>query len=228
MEASYGYLAQSVGDVPHDASSWIDAQKKRFRPWEILRADVVLARRKFAALITRLPQKRLVFLDETGINRSMARSHGWSPKGEPLVDYRPTNRGDNFTVIGAVSCDRIICNQTIKGALNIARWTDFVRKRLAPRLSEGDILIMDNLRIHHHADALDILENKGVEVLFLPPYSPDFNPIEPVWAYMKWRLKTFAERDPASLPRTVWKALLSVTPKLLAAWFEHCRNAQVN
>lgn len=158
----------------------------------------------------------------------MARSHGWSPVGEPIIDFRPASRGQNYTVIGAVSDDRVVCHQTIQGGLNIESWTEFVRDVLVPRLEPGQILVMDNLRIHHNHKARDILSNAGVEVLFLPPYSPDFNPIEPVWAHMKWRMKTFAERDPKNLKRTVWRALLSITPKLLKNWFQHCRTAQAN
>lgn len=164
----------------------------------------------------------VVFLDETSCNIQMARQHGWAPRGEHVYDYVPGSRGPNITVVGAITRDRVLCHDVMKGALNKEKWRAFVEDKLAPRLYPGDILVLDNLQVHKDPEALALLEGQGVIVLFQPPYSPDLNPIEFCWAFIKRLLRKLGERRVENMKAAIGRALKRVTSSLLEGWYQHC------
>jgi transposase len=165
---------------------------------------------------------RVVVLDETGCNAQLTPEYGWAIRGERLVDRRPAARGKNLSVVGAVRVDRVLCHQEFEGALNAERWMEFVSKTLIPVMYPGDILLLDNLQIHKNIEALELIEAAGVEVKFLPAYSPDFSPIELCWSFLKHHVRRLRERSIPALRRAVWRSLLRVTGKHLRAWFAKC------
>lgn len=172
---------------------------------------------------------RLIFIDETGCNVQLTREYGWSICGERVIDRRPGSRGRNLTVVGAIREDRVLCHEKFEGALNGKRWLAFVTKTLCPQLFPGDVVVLDNLRVHKNAEAIALIEAEGATVRFLPPYSPDMNPIEMCWSFVKHQLRGLRERTAAGLRRGVWRALMRVTGRHLRGWFEHsCTNLQVN
>jgi len=156
-------------------------------------------RRAFQRWLRHIDPRRLVFLDESGANLAMGRSHAWLPRGTVLVEPRPMNWGDNFTMVGAIRVDRWLTMATYWGALNTTRFVAWVRRYLARRLRRGDIVVMDNLPAHKARAARDLIERAGATVRFLPPYSHDFNPIEPGWALIKKRIRTVAPRTGTTL-----------------------------
>lgn len=164
----------------------------------------------------------VVFLDETSCNIQMARQHGWALRGEHVYDYVPGSRGPNITVVGAITRDRVLCYDVMKGALNKEKWRAFVEEKLAPRLYPGDILVLDNLQVHKDPEALAMLEEQGVVVLFQPPYSPDLNPIELCWAFIKRLLRKLRERRVDNMKAAIGRALKRVTSSLLEGWYQHC------
>lgn len=161
----------------------------------------------------------MIFIDETGCNVQLAPEWGWAPAGERLVDRRPGNRGKNLSVVGAIRQDRVLCHAKFEGALNGPKWKSFVEKVLRPRLYPGDVVVMDNLRVHKNAEALALIENAGATVRFFPPYSPDMNPIELCWSFVKHHLRRLRERTFDGLQRGVWRALMRVTGRHLESWF---------
>jgi transposase len=165
---------------------------------------------------------KVVVIDETGCNIKLTPEYGWAIRGERLVDRRPACRGKNLSVVGAVRVDRVLCHDKFEGALNGERWLRFVEKTLCAHLYPGDIVLLDNLAIHKNTEAVALIEATGATVKFLPPYSPDLSPIEMCWSFVKHHLRRLRERDIPALRRGVWRVLMRVTGRHLAAWFEKC------
>jgi transposase len=201
-------------------------EKKQFTPTEQLKERVQAQRVAFAERIGAIEWDRLVFLDESGFNLAMTPSRGWGPKGARVMDCKPANWGENLSVIGAIRVDRVHCHQTLEGAVNGPRFVEFVEKRLCRFLQEGDVVVMDNLRAHHVPAVREAIENQGAELLFMPPYSPDLNPIELCWSFIKNVVRRCKERKPDQLKRAIRNALLRVRSKMLENWFSHCVPAQ--
>lgn len=201
-------------------------EKKQFTPSEQLKERVQAQRLEFLRRIGTIDWNRLVFLDESGFNLSMTPSRGWGPRGARVNDCKPANWGENLSVIGAIRVDRVHCHQTLEGAVNGTRFVQFVEKRLCPILQLGDVVIMDNLRAHHIPAVRQAIEAEGAELLFLPPYSPDLNPIELCWSFIKNVVRRRKERTEERLKRAIRSAFLRVRTRMLANWFAHCVPAQ--
>jgi transposase len=165
--------------------------------------------------------RRLVFLDEAGANLAMGRSHAWVRKGTEYVEPRPMNWGTNLTLIGAIRCDGWVTLATRWKAMTADRFTDWVRRHLAPRLRRGDIVLLDNLPAHRTPRARRLVEARGATLKFLPPYSYDFNPLEPAWGLVKKRIRSVAPRTARSLRRVAQAARHVVRPHHCRQWFAH-------
>jgi transposase len=160
-------------------------------------------RQDFVAAIAVVPTEHLVFLDEAGSNRAMTPAHAWAPAGQRAVAQKPCNHGKNITMLGAVRVDGPVALRSYVGAMDTNRFEHWLRRVLGPRLKPGDVVVMDNLRAHHGACVTQIIESFGACVLYLPPYSPDLNPIEMVWSVMKHKLRRAGARSVARLKRTI-------------------------
>ena len=164
---------------------------------------------------------RLVFLDEAGANIAMGRSHAWVMRGEEFVEPRPMNWGDNLTLIGAVRSSGWVTLGTRWGATTKVTFTAWMRDRLAPKLRRGDIVLLDNLKAHKAPAVRAFIEARGATLKFLPPYSHDFNPIEPVWALVKKDIRMFAPRSADALRRVARAARHVVRPDHCQHFFAH-------
>jgi transposase len=162
-----------------------------------------------------------VFLDESGANLAMGRSHAWLPRGQELIEARPMNWGTNLSMVGAMRVTGWMTLATYWGAINTARFVAWVRRRLVPRLLAGDIVVMDNLAAHKARAVRELVEAAGAEVKYLPPYSYDFNPIESGWALIKKRIRAVAPRTADHLRCTAQRARRVVQPRHCRAWFAH-------
>jgi len=167
----------------------------------------------------RVDPARLVFLDESGANTSMTRSHAWLARGEELVEPRPANWGINLTMIGAMRLDGWLTMSTFFKTANRERFVRWIRRRLAPKLRPGDIVVMDNAQAHHDLRVRTTIEARGAELEYLPPYSPDLNPIEPGWALTKQFIKRIAPRSAHTLRRTAHLGRRQVLPRHCEGWF---------
>ena len=167
----------------------------------------------------RIDPSRLVFLDESGANTSMARSHVWVRRGEEFIEPRPANWGLNLTMIGAMRIDGWLTMSTFFKTANRERFVAWIRSSLVPKLRFGDVVIMDNAQAHHDPRVRSIIESHGATVQYLPPYSPDLNPIEPGWALTKKHIKKVAPRTASALRKAAHAGRRQVRPAHCVGWF---------
>ena len=137
------------------------------------------------------------------------------------LDPRPMNWGTSLTMIGAMRLSGWITMSTMFGSANADRFVAWVRKRLLPKLRRGDVVILDNARAHKDPRFVAAVEARGARVEFLPPYSPDLNPIEPGWALTKKHIRRVAPRDRVTLRKVAHAGRRRVRPTHCRAWFHH-------
>ena len=162
-----------------------------------------------------------MFLDESGANIAMGRSHAWVQRGSELVEPRPRNWGDNLTLIGAIRAAGWVTMSTWWHATTADRFVAWVRRRLAPKLRTGDIVVMDNLGAHKDSRVEGLIEAHGASLHYLPPYGCDLNPMEPGWGFIKKRLRGSAARTGPALRRTAQRAARAIRPRHCRNWFAH-------
>jgi len=163
-----------------------------------------------------------VFLDESAANTNMTRLRGRALRGQRVHDHAPAGHWGATTMIGAVRLDGTTACMTIEDATDTEVFRAFVQQVLLPTLRPGDVVIMDNLSPHKNLETVRLLEQAGMRVRFLPPYSPDFNPIEKLWSKVKAALRAAKARTIAALNTAIAAALDSVTPEDAAGWFASC------
>lgn len=169
-----------------------------------------------------LDPDKLVFLDETWAKTNMTRPRGRAPCGQRLVCHAPFGHWQTTTFLAGLHCTGLVAPLVIDGALNGALFLKYVQQQLAPTLQPGDILILDNLSSHKVAGVREAIEAVGAQVLYLPPYSPDFNPIELAFSKFKWLLRSNECRDVETLWQTCGQLLDRFTPSECAHYFRHC------
>jgi transposase len=185
------------------------------------RPDVATRRQTFLKAIRRMPLDRLVFLDESGVHLAMHRTHTWVKRGTEYVERVPMNWGRTLTLLGAIRRTGWVVLQTMFATANADRFVTWLRRQLLPTLYRGDVLVMDNLRAHHDPRVGPLCRRHGVRVMYLPPYSPDLNPIEPGWALEKQHVRKHAPRTADDLRRIARRARHRVTPQHCRRWFAH-------
>ena len=166
-----------------------------------------------------LDPARLVFIDETGATTKMARLRGRSPRGERCRASVPHGHWKTTTLVAGLRLDGMTAPMVIDGAMNGAAFTAYAETLLAPTLRPGDVVVMDNLPAHKVRGAREAIESAGAIVLFLPPYSPDFNPIEQAFAKIKALLRKAAARTIGALEQAIADALDAFTPQECANYF---------
>lgn len=180
------------------------------------------AREDYRAQAAALPAGRMRFIDESGINLAMTRRYGRAAPGQRVEDAVPFNPGPNVSVVGCLSRRGIDAVMTIEGATNGAAFLAYVRQVLVPTLETGDIVMMDNLKAHKVEGVREAIEAAGGSLVYLPPYSPDFSPIEPCWSKIKTALRAAKARTHEALDQALVAALDKVTPQDARNWFAHC------
>jgi transposase len=177
-------------------------------------------RRRYRAKVGRIEPKRLVFVDETGVNTSMTRSHARAPRGERAVGAVPTS-WSSTTVIAAVGLDGVKAPLVFPGATDTTAFQEYVDQVLAPELKPGDVVVFDNLTPHLAPGVAASIEAAGATVLRLPPYSSDYNPIEELWSKFKAKLRAIGARTKENLYQAIGDALDQVTVQDILGWFNH-------
>ena len=162
------------------------------------------------------------FIDESGNNLALTRLFGRAAPGERISEGVPQNRGENVTMLAAIGLGGVSAPMTVNGAVDGEVFLVYVREVLAPTLREGDILVMDNLSAHQVAGVREAIEAKGARLEYLPPYSPDYNPIEKCWSKLKTFLRRVKARTREALEAALKEALLTITEVDARAWFTHC------
>src|SRR3954465_9409376 len=169
-------------------------QKKTLHASEQDRPEIARRREQRKTYQGRLDAKRLVFIDETWAKTNMTRRHGRCTRGTRLVAKVPQARWRTLTFLAALRCDRITAPCVIDGPINGASFTAYVEQFLVPTLRRGDVVVMDNLGSHKGQAARKAIRGAGAHLIFLPPYSPDLNPIEQLFAKLKTLLRKAEER----------------------------------
>jgi transposase len=163
-----------------------------------------------------------VFLDETGSHLGYTPRYARAPRGQRAYATAPRNPGENTTVVAALTLDGVRALMRFDGGMTSARFEGYVRHILAPTLRPGQVVIADNLRAHHTPGARAAIEERGARLLFLPPYSPDFNPIEHTFSKVKQSLRRARARTDDALRTATWEAFATVTSNDATGWFAHC------
>ena len=169
----------------------------------------------------RLDPARLVFIDETWAKTNMTRTHGRAPKGERLIAKAPHGRWRTLTFLAALRHDRIEAPCVIDGPINGESFQAYVEQLLLPTIRPGDIVIIDNLGSHKGKAVRRLIRSVGAKLFFLPPYSPDLNPIEQVFAKLKTLLRKAAERTVEATWKRIGALLGCFTAQECANYFEN-------
>jgi len=169
-----------------------------------------------------LDLNKLVFFDESGVNTLMARLRGRCPRGKRLIDSSPAGRYQTLTLMSALRLDGVVAPLLLDGPVNAETFAGYVEDCLVPALQAGDILIMDNLPAHKSVRITQAVEDAGCKLVYLPPYSPDYSPIENMWSKVKTSLRKTAARTFDALVDGVKLALHTISLDDCEGYFEHC------
>jgi transposase len=156
------------------------------------------------------------------VNLSLTRLYGRAPRGERVVGSAPQNYGSNTTLVGVLGIEGVEAAASFEGATDGITFRTFVEKLLAPSLSSGDVVVMDNLAAHKVKGIREAIESRGATLIYLPPYSPDFSPIEQCWSKVKTFLRAIGARTRDKLNEGVGQAFDLVTQADSRGWFSHC------
>ena len=162
----------------------------------------------------------LVFLDESGVNINMARRYGRGKGGRRVVEHTPLNTPKSTTILSSIRLDGEMAFTTFPGGTTADKFLTYLKETLIPTLRPGDVVVMDNLRTHHIQAVGELLLAAGADVLYLPPYSPDLNPIEKLCSKVKAILRKLQLHSPEMLPAAIRFAFNCVPPDDCAGWFQ--------
>jgi transposase len=165
--------------------------------------------------------ERLVFVDEMGVHTSLAPLYGYSAKGERVRLSVPRNRGKNTTLLAAMTLDGMGETMAVEGSTDQEVFDAYVEHVLAPTLEAGQVVILDNLSAHKPARVRELIECRGCELIYLPSYSPDLNPIEEAFAKIKSILRQVGARTKDALVEVLGEALSAISAQDARGYFEH-------
>jgi transposase len=200
----------------------VTRKKKTIHASEAATERVQKLRQEYWESIRDINLDDLVFLDETGVNLAMTRHYGRATKGKRAYGKCPYNRGSNYTLIGAITKKGMLASLTFEGWTNTDTFLVYIEEVLAPKLWPGAVVVMDNLKAHQATKVKKALAESGAKIIFLSPYSPEFNPIENCWSKIKEYLRSQEARNPEKLYQAINEAINSVTDNDIIGWLTHC------
>jgi transposase len=163
--------------------------------------------------------ERLVFLDESGVSTQMTRRYGRARRGVRVSESTPEGNWKILTILGAMSVRGLIATMTVEAATDAEIFLAYLDHVLCPALRPGDVVVMDNLSSHKVTGVRERIEAAAAELLYLPPYSPDLNPIEKAWAKLKQQLRSAKARSKEALDHAIEQLIPTIRPQDAAAWF---------
>lgn len=184
--------------------------------------DVIQKRQIWNEKINEYDVNNLVFIDESGVNTNMVRLYGRAMGGNRSVDNTPLNTPKNTTILSSIRLNGETAYTTYQGGTTKDKFIDYLKNVLAPTLDKNDIVIMDNMRTHHAKDVQKVVKELKMNVIFLPPYSPDFNPIEKMWSKIKSILRKLRSHTLTELSESIKQAFSKITVSDCYGWFSSC------
>src|SRR3712207_771348 len=166
--------------------------------------------------------ERRVFVDEMGTNTSLSALYAWAKKGQRAHCSVPRNRGANTTVLSSMSAEGMGPSLTVEGTTTSVVFEAYVEQVLAPTLCKGQVVVMDNLSAHKGERVRELIEERGCQLVYLPSYSPDLNPIEEAFSKIKRLVRKAEARTREALVEAIGSALSAVTSSDARGFFEHC------
>lgn len=183
---------------------------------------MIEARSLWPAVIVDHDPRRLIFLDETWFTTSMSRLYGYAPRGQRLIDALPYGHWKTTTFIGGLTTRGLIAPMVLDGAMTAAAFTAYIEQVLVHETRAGDLVILDNLSSHKTASVKQAFENCEIDYLYLPPYSPDLNPIENAFSKLKRLVRSAAQRTVDGLWKAIGKLIDRFNPAECCNYFRHC------
>lgn len=184
-------------------------------------------RAQFADDLASVVADDLVYLDESGFQTNMTRSHARCPRGQRAVDSIPRNRGRNLTLLCGLTSRGPVADLVVEGGVGGDVFVAYVRQVLVPVLREGHVVVLDNLGAHYRPEVRTLIEATGALLVFLPPYSPDLNPIELMFSKVKAAMRAVGVRTRERVLDALSWALSTVTSNDVAGWFSAVRSLQL-
>lgn len=163
-----------------------------------------------------------MFLDESGVTTEMTRRYGWAPRPQRVSEAVPAGHWRTLTVLAALTLDGMLASMTIESPTDGDVFLAFLEQVLGPKLQPGHVVVLDNLGAHKIEGVRQLIESRGAQLLYLPPYSPDFNPIEQAWSKLKKFLRGVKARALDQLEPAIAQAIAAITPQNAQAFFHHC------
>ena len=202
--------------------NWIYPEKKTLFPENQKREDVVKRRNTWKEAFWKIVLDKLVFLDESGVNLAQIRLYGRAPSNERVNDYVPDARFERKSILVSLKLNGQMSSLLFSGTLNGKIFIQYIKQFLSQILNEGDIVVLDNCTAHKVAGVKEAIEACGAKVLYLPAYSPDFNPVELLWSKVKAFLRKEKARTFEALEKALKFVLDSVSLDDISGWFKHC------
>jgi transposase len=172
--------------------------------------------------VGRLLAKDLIFIDEMGVHLALTRLFARAPKGQRAHGKRPSKRGKNVSLVGAIGLNGLIAQVSVLGSTDALTFEAFVAQKVVPKLWPGACVLMDNASIHQPEQLEALIRQAGATLIYLPPYSPDFSPIENCWSKIKSILRSIGARTYPALAEAIEEAFNKVSLSDIHHWFTHC------
>jgi transposase len=208
--------------MPRVAAAQTAAEKKSLHASERDTERVEKLRAEYREQISACEVSRLKFVDEAGATLALTRLYGRAAPGQRVVDAVPQNYGSSQTMLGALSVDGVGAPWVIEGAVDGQVFRLWVKEVLGPTLRPGDVVVMDNLQADKVSGIEEEIKGRGARLIYLSPYSPDFNPIEKCWSKIKTYLRQAKAGTIEVLMEAIKQALATITAADACAWFAHC------
>lgn len=196
--------------------------KKTLKASEQNRADIIISRKAWCAGKESIDTARLIFIDESGAKTTMTRLYGRGFGGGRVYDCVPHGHWKTTTMIAAIGLNGTRAPFVFEGAMDTEMFCAYVKEVLVPELEKGDIVVMDNLQCHQNSRICELIKQAGAYVWYLPPYSPDFNPIEKMWSKVKAYLRKVCARTKETLYPAIADSLDTITQSDIYGWFRSC------
>lgn len=177
---------------------------------------------EFWQLVQGILAQDLIFIDESGVNLSLVRLFARSPRGQRAYGSRHQKRGKNVSLIGAIGLKGVITQVSLLGATDGLTFEAVISQKLVPKLWKGAYVVMDNCSIHKGKEIEALIAAAGAKLIYLPPLSPDFSPIENCWSKIKSILRSLAAKNYPDLANAIESAFNKISPNDLRSWFTHC------